>query len=265
MLNRTLLLACSLVLVTIAGCSGGPASGDLAAVASGVMADGTSENTYQAYEQGEPLGAVGDVAEPLADTVDCLLDPAAEAGVPIITACVDPYTNIKAHFMGLPVPDSAGYKIFLAGGSGGSRDLGAIMADAAGMWQLDANVTEDLTGMFERVELRSGSFVFATAPATAGTQQFKVAENATGVTAVGTYKGKVLTIDVSGLPEGTVYTGRLYTADEDGVVAAEASETFPGLKNGANEITATEAIDSYAQFHIHVGGSKINLYKANIV
>ena len=81
------------------------------------------------------------------------------------------------------------------------------------------------------------------------------------VTATGTYQGKVLNVTVSGLPAAGSFVGRLYTCDPESMLLSIA-ETFP-VNNGGTEFTAPLDIADYAEFHIHVGTSLINLYKAS--
>ena len=96
-----------------------------------------------------------------------------------------------------------------------------------------------------------------------GTNAFAVAEALTGVSATGTYKGKVLTVTVDGLPEGGSYNGRLYFMDEESGLLTPG-DYFPVTAGQPTEFEAPLDIADYSEFHVHVGTSSVNLYKATL-
>lgn len=247
---RTTLLVLSLVtMAALAGCSKAPPSGTLAAGSVGVAVDGTATIAYQ--EAVYPAGQVPQVGP--------MVCPPAAPNVP---QCVPASSSFHVHFMALPTPEGT-YDVVLAGGAGGERNLGSLAQDTGSMW--DFNLTlpdEDLSGQFERVEVRMGDFVLATASATEGAQAFALAAGLEAVSAAGTYRGKVLNVTVSGLPANGTFMGRLYLNDtQSGLLTA--AETFP-VRNGANEFTAERNVADYAEFHVHVGSSLVNLYKMRV-
>lgn len=249
MSRATLVVLAVLAVTALAGCSKAPPSGELAAGASAVTIDGSSVVVYT--EAQYPAGQVPMVGQDLCSPVP---------GTPPQTQCVPPSTSVTAHFMSLPTPDGT-YEVVFANASG-ILPIGALVMDANNMWEINKTFEVDYTGAYDRLELRMGEFVLATAAAGEGTNPFALAEGLSAITATGTYSGKVLSVTVSGLPEGGSYVGRLYTLDEASGLATVA-ETFP-VANGANEFTAPLDIADYAEFHIHVGSSLINLYKTTI-
>jgi hypothetical protein len=247
-----MLLALTVVLAaTLAGCSKAPPSGTLASGAPGLSVSGTADIQYQ--EKVRPAGQVPTAGDALCPP------PQSPSGVP---QCVDPSSSFHVHFMALPTPEGT-YDVVLAGGSGGERNLGSLAVDTGSMWDFNTTIAgEDLDGQFERVEVRMGDFVMATSPSAEGSQAFSLPAGLGTITAAGTYKGKVLNVTVSGLPANGTYVGRLYTNDTQSGLLTVA-ETFP-LHNGANEFTAKANVATYAEFHIHVGASLVNLYRMKI-
>jgi hypothetical protein len=248
MASKPALLLATLALTILAGCSSAPPSGDLVSGSAGLAVDGNVAIDYT--QASYPAGQVPQVGNQLC--------PPPEAPVP---QCVPAASSFGVHFMALPTPDSNGYHAFLVG-SAGERDLGALVMDEGNMYELAVNYTEDLTDQYQSVELRMGTFVFATASAAEGTQAFALAGGLTAVSATGSYRGKVLNVTVSGLPEGASYNGHLYTLDEESGLLTRGPP-FP-IRNGANEHEAELDIEDYAEFHIHVGTSSVNLVKSTI-
>jgi hypothetical protein len=243
----TLVVLAVLAVTTLAGCSKPPPSGDLPVGASAVTVDGNAEVVYVAAQY--PAGQV-----PMVGNQVC--PPAA----PNVPQCIPPSSSFKVHFMALPAPDGT-YEVVLANASG-ILPVGALAMDPNNMWELNKTFEADYMGDFDRLELRMGDFVFATAPTGAGSNAFTVADGLASVTATGSYKGKTLDVTVSNLPANGTFVGRLYTLDETSGLLSVA-ETFP-LTNGANTFTAPMNVADYAEFHIHVGASLINLYKTTI-
>jgi hypothetical protein len=237
-----------LALAVLAGCNDAPPSGTLSTAASGLGVDGDISIDYQPAEY--PAGQVPEVGQ--------MLCPPPGLGLP---ECVPPSSTFAAHFMALPTPIAAGYTLVLVG-SAGERSLGSLTMDEGNMWNFNTSLNEDLTGQYDTVELRMDAFVFATASAAEGDQAFALANGLTAVQVDGTYKGKLLTVNVSGLPANATYSGYLYTLDEESGLLSRGNP-FP-IVNGANEHTAELNIADYAEFHIHVGTSMVNLYKATI-
>lgn len=246
---RAILALVPLLAAALAGCSDAPPSGTLTPAGPAFAVQGDAAIQYQ--EAVYPAGQVPGVG-----TMLC-----GPAQAPPQTQCVPPSSTFRVHFMALPQPEGQ-YEAVLAGGAGGELPLGALAADAANMWDLNVTLDEDLSGRFERLELRMGSLVLASAPAGEGSQTFAVAESLGAITATGTYSGRVLNVTVSGLPANATYSGYLYTADPTSGELVRG-EPFT-VRNGANEHTAERDVATYAEFHIHVGSSMVNLYKATL-
>jgi hypothetical protein len=69
-------------------------------------------------------------------------------------------------------------------------------------------------------------------------------------------------VDIQGLPETGTFHGYLYRADGTG--ALQQVQQFPNLTNGQQTLTAPQPIPDYEEFHIHLGDSRINVFKATI-
>lgn len=243
---QALTLTSLVALAFLAGCSDAPPAGDLVAAGTTLPYEGTATNAYQAASSPDPTG--NGLCAPPAVPVDEL-------------HCVDAKTTITVHLMELPEPDGNGYAVVLTGASG-EKNLGNLVPATGGMYDFSYEIDEDYSTMYDTIQVRMGDFLYATAPAAEGAQVFSLAPGVNGVTATGSYDGKMLDVDVQGLPEGSSYTGRLYILGEDGVLNNVA--TFD-LAPGANHYEDEDRnIGDYAEFHIHVGNSKINLYKATI-
>ena len=252
MATRQVLALTLLAFAALAGCSDGPASGDIEAIPGPVSVDGTTNNQYTAANY--PYQP-----NPVNQEQICPPETAPEA----VEKCTHPSTTFDIHFMSLPEPDGNGYAIYMMGGTVGERQL-AILADKGnGMWGVNLTEEGDLSTQFERMELRMGSFVLASAPAAAGSQAFQPNPGLSAVTVTASYKGATLTLDVANLPGEGPFVGRLYTPAIDGGNITLA-ESFP-IVAGAQEFEAQQAdIGDYAEFHIHVGNSKIYLYQGTI-
>jgi hypothetical protein len=251
MSRATLVVLALLAVTALAGCSKAPPSGELATGASGVMIDGNGVAAYTAAQSPAQVPVVGqDVCSPLPQS-------------PPETQCVPASSSFTIHFMALPDPSGGTYEVVLANASG-ILPVGALVMDANNMWEVNKTFDgEDYTGSFDRMELRLGEVVLATAPAAAGTNTFALDAGLSGISATGSYSGKVLNVTASGLPMNGTYTGYLYTLDEESGLLTR-NEPFP-IQEGANEYTAPQDIASYAEFHIHLGSSMVNLYKMTIV
>lgn len=259
---RTVALLALLVLTSLAGCSDGPPSGKVVLAGGPLVIEGTVQNTYQAESGGQDVSQV-----PSSPTDRLCPEDAGGQQVPpgaVMQPCVPAFSNYKLHFMTLPEPSGDGYSVFYAGGAIGEKSLGLLEPDASGMWE--ANITKDVDeeGQFDHFELRMGSFVVATASSAKGSQAFVAAPSLSTVTVTGSYKGRTLTIDVQGLPEDVKDpVGRLYLRNEDGNLSAPV-ETFPVITGGQSFKSEMRNIGGYAEFHIHVGTSKIYLYQGKL-
>lgn len=245
----TLVVLAVLAVTALAGCSKAPPSGDLGAGPTPVAVEGSANVVYTAAQSPAQVPVLGqDVCSPAPQT-------------PPQTQCVAASSAFTIHFMALPAPEGT-YEVVLANATG-MVPLGALVMDANNMWELNKTVEgEDYDGDFDRLELRMGDFVLATASPAEGTNAFALADGLAAVSATGSYRGKVLTVDIAGLPGNATYNGYLYTMDEASGLLTRG-DPFP-IANGANEYTAELNIADYAEFHVHVGTSMVNLVKLTI-
>ena len=261
MASKPVLLTAVLALALLAGCADDAPKGTLTGTGSGLAVDGSIVIEYTPFDSGGnpasqlPMGA----GEP----VQCAQDNSPQEPPAGVSYCTDASSSFHAHFMALPTPDSNGYHVVLVGPAG-ELDLGAISANEANMWDLANNQTSDLTGQYDTVQLRMGTFVLATASAAEGTNAFALAEGLAGVSVTGTFNAKTLNVTVAGLPEGGAYMGRLYTLDDESGLLTPG-DFFPVSATGSTEYKDKELnIGDYAEFHVHVGTSSVNLLKVQI-
>lgn len=241
-----------LAVTTLAGCNDDPPSGQLSPGPAPLAVDGTANVAYTAEVR--PAGAV-----PVPGVPDLVCPP--DPLPPQVPRCVEASSSFTVHFMALPTPEGT-YEVVLVNATG-EVPLGALVADANNMYELNKTVEgEDYEGDFDRIELRMGDFVVATSSAAEGQQTFALAEGLDSVSATGTYRGKVLNVTLSGLPANARYSGYLYTLDEASGLLTRG-DPFP-VTNGANEYEAELDIADYAEFHVHVGSSMVNLVKMTI-
>ena len=240
-----------LVFALLAGCSDAPSAGTLVAKDMGLAAtiSGTADLAYVA--ESHPVDGAPTACVPQAVPVDQ-------------GHCTQPSSSIHIHFMqgSLPEPDGNGWALYMANGTTDEHQLAAL-AEKDGMYDYTYNATEDWSSKYDSVQARMGDFTYATASSKAGKQTFALAPGLPGITVTGTFKGKVLTIDVSGLPgsDTTKFTGWLYEMGPSGNLTRTVS--FPVVA-GAQSFTAEKDISDFKEFHIHVGASMVNLYKSTI-
>jgi hypothetical protein len=259
-MSSKMLALLGLSLLLLAGCSAKPPSGTLAPVSyslSGV--DGTATITYTPFSSGGnptgPVPVVGPTAQCSQDGIVSMI-PGYPQQSPL-QKCTPASTRVLISAK-LPAQGSASYTAYFVGGSAGEQVIGDLAASPDGALVVNKTFDVDLTGQHTGVEVRLQGFVAATTPTAGGPL---APANVGGIAATGTFEGPKLTLTVSGLPENGTYIGRLYTKDAAGVLAVR--ESF-SLKNGATSYTAKQDIAQFAEFHIHVGDSLLNLYKATV-
>jgi hypothetical protein len=209
--------------------------------------DGNATMDFHAFSGANPAGGLPGVGGQL----QC-----AQPENPVVGQCVPAYTNVTVTVLAPRAVDGT-YEAHFVNATGSLLVVQLMEGPSMGAMATYTgahNFTEDHTGRFTALELRLGNFVLASAPAQQGVQTVQDVA----------WTGRTLNATVSGLPANTTYQGNLYLANEDGSVQAEPTETFP-VTNGPFSFTSTQRdIGAYAEFHIHVGHSKINLYKATI-
>lgn len=257
---KAFLLASILAAALLAGCSAKTPSGTFADLAFAPKVDGGAVAHYQAFSGANPGGQVPQVG----GTVQCAQPP--QAPVP---PCKEPFTLVKVNVTA-PKAVEGKYSVFLVNATGSllvadlsETDTGdAKTARYAG----EKNFTTDYTGRFTGLELRLGGFLLATAPAGEGAQAFVVAASAKGVKVPEmSWEGHKMSGTIEGLPANATYQGNLYLPGPDGAALADPAESFTINGNGPFEYTSTSHdVGDFAEFHVHVGHSKVNLYKASV-
>lgn len=260
MQTHVAIITFALAAVAMAGCSDAPPSGTVSFERNGLT--GSGDATFEYTPPGNPFDAipVQEVADALC-TVNAVTGPINDGiedqgqGRPL-PECTAPHTEISVHAMDLPEPSSDGYHAFLVGGNG-EVDLGALAMDDQGMWTLEVANEENLEGMYNATEIRMGTARVLTAGTSSGGNQFAFHNSVTATSFDGTWEDKTLTVSVSGLPAVAV-EGWLVSEDpETGELVHDVS--FPISGDGSVTYTAAESLDHWAEFHVHVAGSKVNV------
>ncbi len=254
-MQKVLLLAAALLTVALAGCSDELPTGEFSYQGHAIAVAGTATNAYTAFNN--PLSAGG-------QSTDCQQDM-LPAGVGDDQKCTQPETTIQIVLAQLPDPQGKSFSAFLVDSTGTEADklLGTLAAGAGGSYGLNFTEAMDYsTGhSLDRIEIRldsANAVVVGYASSNEGSQDFMVNEaTITGIDFDATWKGKALTLTVSGLNSTYSYEGWLVS--EDGT----HSENFP-VSNGVTEHDAEANINTYSAFHIHVAGTKVNVGVATI-
>ncbi len=264
MLRRTLVLV-SLAALLLAGCSSAPPAGTLVNTNYTIStAEGMVKLTYTPFSPGgNPTGVVP-IIGPMTQCVQGVLigqipPPAAYPPNAPVQPCTPASTNVLL-MATLPNPGSSRYNAYFVGGTAGEASIGELADSGAGAYMVNKTFDSDLNNQHAGVEVRLNGYVVATSPATGGDQALAIAP-VSGIAAVGAFEGPKLTLKLSGLADNGTFVGRLYTKDDKGVLAV--AEAFP-VKNGEVVFMAKKDVALYAEFHIHVGDSSLNLYKATV-
>lgn len=246
---RSVVLVVLVVALALAGCSK-PPSGNLKAQGPVVQGqvEGSAVNDFTAARN------------PYNDTIPGNPTGTGPCSVPIPGETCTPAKS-TVHVAMTQLPAAAGYHVWLAGGATAApMDLGELKANKSGM-DLTYTVAQDLTGRYNWVELRLGSFVLAHAPAKTGQQPFGVLEANEATTLLGSYKGADLSYTVGGLPQNATVVGGLYTQGENGPTLGE---TFPITGDGEGKFHASRNIADYVQVRITVKDTQITLQSATL-
>ncbi len=261
-MQAKLVASAAIFLFVLAGCSSAEPAGKLENMNFVTLIDAKVDIFYQPFDNG------GNPAPPtLPANATCAQNtpslPADPTGT--IRPCKGPYTTIRVSANSPPDPADGTYAAFLTGAGKVPFAVGALVLTGSN-YTVAKNETRDLSGQYDKVELRLNDFVYGVASTAAGVGgAFTLAPGANGVTVTGTFTGNTLKVQVSGLPVNGTYMGNLYLNGPDGNVLANAAESFPINGDGSYEYSGkSHQMNEFVQFHIHVGMSKINLYKASI-
>lgn len=259
---RAMLLAITLLAISLAGCSDDPITGEFSSTGSSIMLDAEFNVTYQAFNN--------PYAQTSGTELECQQDSVPAPVGDQIDDCTYPYTKVGGHVMQLPEPDNSGYAVYFVDSSFTRQpmELDSLSSHTMADWMFDnegdcdGQFTDEgcnLEGLYDTVEVRlvSSGLPVATAPASAGSQTFSVHEGLLGVSFDASYTDNELTLTVSGMGNFTA-TGWLVTMDEETGEKTHV-EQFPVAGNGEVTYEAEDSIDSYAEVHLHVTGTKINV------
>lgn len=260
MSQKKFLAASMLAFTLLAGCSEAPPAGTLTDLSFSPPVAGDASFDYQAFtgDQTSDVPVVG-------GNLQC--QAPGPAG-PVITPCKDPYTDIKFNAT-LPLGGDQTWSIYLLNAT--SELLVTELTEGAAEGNVAVhtgakNYTEDMTGRYTSVQVRLGSFVYAAADVKEGANPVALVREASLVTVTDAkFEGRTLTATVAGLPANATFVGNLYLRDEAGMAHSEPAESFAIDGNGPITYTSSQRnLSEFAEFHIHVGQSKVNLYKAAI-
>ncbi len=261
-MRTSILIAVSLLAVALAGCSDDPPSGEISGSSVAVPAAGTIELSETRFN--EP----GPVANPNQPGQTC---PGRETAGQ--QQCTYPSSVLTIHLMSLPNPLNEQYTVTLVSSSAATMDLGPLTATANGteaMYDLVYDNTDDcdnsysddgcvLSDQFDEIYVYMGELLVAIGPLQNG-GSFEANPAFAGHSFSLTYENKDATVELTGNGNFT-YDLVLYTADEAGEITAVEDYT---VSPGSNEVTAEMSWDKYAEVHVHVAGTKVNLAKASV-
>jgi hypothetical protein len=243
----------------LAGCAAEPPAGTLKPLDYKLPVGGYVNVVYQPFTGANPTGAVP-TAGP---TTQCAQNQAADPpGMGPVQRCKGPYTTFAAQAT-LPPPTAGGYKLYAVGP--GFELEGFSFKGQDGAYAGSANVTnQDLSSKVKEFQVRMDGVPLATVPGAAGNHTLALAPAIAALTVTGSFTGRHLEVTVAGLPANGTYMGRLYVADPASPTGFTAKEMFE-VKEGTTAFESKERdIAGYGEFHLHVGDSMVNLYKAAI-
>lgn len=268
-------LALAAVLL-IAGCAAPVPEGTIVADQEAFASETAGEANVTYTEFRSPAndtagGAPGTIDEATGQDVQCAGDePAGSAPGSEEYQCTYPSTAVMVGFTSLPDPGTSTYSAWFVGPEE-ELEIGALEFNEHGQHAdppeptYGVNVTfegENHEGKYEAIELRLGAVALARASASGGTNAFTILPELLSVNATLSWVGMEMTVSVEGLPEGAEATGWLVAMDP--VQEELVHETSIPLGNGTTTATAPKPLAEYAEFHVHLGDSKVNLATTKI-
>lgn len=265
---RAMLLLITLLTVALAGCSDEPPAGEFSSTGNAIVVDGNYTVEFQAFNN-----PYGDATS--GNQLECAQDQVVEAtnGATPVEPCTYPFTKVMGHVMNLPQADSQGYAVYFVD-SGFSREpMELDMLDGFSMvdWSFDneddcdGQFSDDgcnYEGLYDTIEIRLVSQDLAVASATVSSSgEFAIAPAVQGVSFTASYSGKELTLTTSGIGNYTVDGWTVRVDEETGEKVHEDRFT---VANGETIFDAPLDISEYAEIHLHVAGTKINLAVATV-
>jgi hypothetical protein len=262
-MSLRLLAVLAVATLAAAGCAAKAPAGTLKALDYKLPVTGSIVAFYQPFANPNPTGAVPTAGPMTQCAQNQVPDPTGMNPTGAVQPkCKGPYSTFEAHLM-LPDPTAGGYKVY-AVGPGYELEVMSLKASGSS-YAGTANVTtQDVSDKVRELQVRMDGVVLAVAPGTAGNHTLAVAPAVAALSVTGTYTGHHLEVTVAGLPANGTYMGKLYVADAASPTGYTAKEDF-AVGNGKTTYDSKDHnIADFAQFHIHVGTSAVNLYKASI-
>lgn len=257
----------AVALFVLAGCAAKQPEGTLVSAEYAPPITGSITTVYQPFANPNPTSGVPTAGPMTQCGQSNIPGPAQPTTNQVVKQCKGPYTTFEVHAAGLPAASGSGYKLYAAGPSY-EFEICTLQAGAdASTGSCTANNTkEDMSAKVKEVQLRMDGFTVATVPgAKTANQTLMLAPALGSIGVTGTYKGKHLEVTVTGLPANSTYTGKLYVTDAASPTGFTAKESF-AITNGVNSYDSPEHnIVDFAEFHLHVGASALNLFKAKVV
>ncbi|MGB1586653.1 MAG: hypothetical protein ACPHID_06375 [Thermoplasmatota archaeon] len=262
---RVMLLALTLSVVALAGCSDEPPSGTFASSGNAIVVDGNYTVEFQAFNN--PYAQTADtqlacqqsqIPSPVGDNVD---------------QCTFPFTKAMGHVMELPVADSQGYAVYFVDESFTNQpfELDVLSANTMADWSFDNSDDCDgqqsddgcnFEGMYSHIEVRLVSQDLAIASAAISSSgDLAIADAILGVSFDASYSGKELTLTTSGIGN---YTVEGWTVSIDPETQEKVHEDSFSVANGETVFEAPKNISEYDEIHLHVAGTSINLAVATV-
>lgn len=264
----------AVLLFALAGCSSKEPTGKLESLNFATPVMGKADLFYQPFANSNQASGL---PSPANSTLQCAQGSDPTGQLPV-AHCKGPYTTISVTMSDL-FKEGTGqtYQVSLTGPGKAPLAIGTLAGGAGSPSNVTVakNVTADLSGKYDKVEVRLNDFLYAVASAgsaaapAAGsrvTNALTLAPGVNAVTVTGTYTGHHLEVMVANLaPTNETYMGMLYMPNADGTAQSAPTESFAIKGDGTVTYDSqAHAISDFVQFHIHVGESKLNLYKAHI-
>jgi hypothetical protein len=260
-MSLRLLAILAVAALAFSGCASKPPAGTLKQLDYQPPVSGSIVALYQPFANPNPSGQVP-TAGPMTQCSQSSIPPAAQPTTdPVLPQCKGPFSTFEAHAV-LPDPSAGGYKVY-AVGPGYELEVMSLKA-SGGKYAGTATAPEDLSAKVQQLQIRMDGVPVAVAPGAAGNQTLMVTPAVAALKVVGTFTGRHLDLQVTGLPANGTYMARLYAKDAASPTGVTPKETFE-VREGANAYDAKDMdVGAYAEFHIHVGASAVTLYKAAI-
>lgn len=260
-MRTSFLVAVSLVTVVLAGCTDDQPTGEFSSGGAAIPVTGAVVD-LDTQQYATPASAAPAEQQCLNDDVNQ-------------TACTYPYTKLSVNFTALPDPDGGTYSLMFYNGATaafeaiapldavhlmGTSWMGSLEydneADCVGQQGVPGNELCDKTINYDSVRVMLDDVAVAQAALNGGAA-FEVIPTLTSGSFSGSYNGKSFTVTTSLGDANLTYTAWLITSDDTG--AMTHAEDFTVSAAGETVYAAELNGNKYAEIHIHVAGTKLNV------